>query len=202
MGLSPPPPPPTPEARASQDRSGLLCERPQSCSDSLRPQLKSRARPVPLSRSGASVRFRRAASKPGTHLAGGGASPSPAAAPQEPALPARPRRRARAEPDACKHQRGTDTRRTDADASRRRGLHPVSRGPQTGLHPSQGTSRTSQACHTEQSVTRKASAWGPPASGSPPPRAQGRAAVLLARGGTSETVPSPPWGLRGAVADA
>ena len=82
------------------------------------------------------------------------------------------------------------------------GVSTVSRGPQRGLHPSQGTSRTSQACHTEQSVTRKASAWGPPASGSPPPRAQERAAVLLARGGTSETVPSPPWGLRGAVADA
>ena len=81
------------------------------------------------------------------------------------------RRRTQAEPAACKHQR-----RTDTDASRLRGP-PCFQGPSG--RPGQAKlsafipARTSQACHTEWSVTRKASAWGPPAAGSPPPRAPG-----------------------------
>lgn len=78
MGLTPPPPPPTPKARASPHLWGLLCERPQSCCESLRLQLKSRAGHraprslwslrVPLQARGKQVRY-----QPGGP---GGASPS------------------------------------------------------------------------------------------------------------------------------
>lgn len=104
-------------------------------------------------------------------------APPEAAAPQETALHARPRCRTRAEPDACKHQRRTDTCRPDPMPPASGVLHPVPRGSHRG-RGRRSSPPSSQSGHLQSRH------FGP----------QGRAAVLLARGGTSKAARLPSRG--------